>query len=57
VEAVNHRIRGTHRFAEEGLEVERRAGGSRLAGERVRRNGMEAGCGDESCPLRIGRTP
>jgi len=32
---VNHRVRGTHRFAEEGLEVERRAGGSRLAGERV----------------------
>jgi len=44
----NRRIRGTHRFAEECLEVDGRAHGSRLAGECASRNGMEASDGDES---------
>jgi len=44
---LNRRIRGTHRFAEQRLEVDGRARGSRLAGERERRNGTEAGGGDE----------
>jgi len=46
----NRRIRRTHRFAEQRLEVDGRADGSRLAGECARRNGMEAGDGDESPP-------
>jgi len=49
-EEVNHRVRGTHRFAEQGLEVDGRADGSRLAGECARRNGMGAGDGDEPPP-------
>jgi hypothetical protein len=45
------------RSVEQGLEAEASARGSRLAGERVDDNGMEASPGDESGRLRIGRNP
>jgi hypothetical protein len=42
---------------EQGLEVGAETRGSRLAGERVDDNGMEASPGDESGRLWIGRNP
>jgi hypothetical protein len=46
-----------YRSVEQGLEAEAGTRGSRLAGERVVGNGMEASPGDESGRLRIGRNP
>jgi hypothetical protein len=46
-----------YRSVEQGLEAEVVTRGSRLAGERVVGNGMEASPGDESGRLRIGRNP
>jgi len=42
---------------EQCLEVDRRMDGSRLAGEYVRRNGMEVGDGDEPPPAASRENP
>jgi len=54
---AKHRPFGTHRFTDQGLEVEPSGHGSRLAGEYADGNGMGARPGDESGRLWAGRNP
>jgi hypothetical protein len=54
---VNSRNGGTHRSAEQDLEVERASCGSRLAGEREACNGTEGAPPEEGGWLRGGRNP